>query len=908
MSTGVAPHQLDLHCWHMRRRGRQTLRIASLSTTPCLPLQRFIPSAPLRPLAANERRIFIEDVSAPLPGVPAHIPRFRCVIQDLSGASRRYEAIREFNDVGELVRPSLHMHLDERSIGKPFSFLMISGGRCRATQRNDRSHRVQNDCKVSLKKSSLWWVCLESVPCLNCPSGPWMGSAFFYVVREGFFDHHKRNDYTCQLFKLLYPNIVRDSGELPAGYGSTEHQKSVYDGLVECFQHKGVYARLGRWNAWHDRVLELSSDWHAWLYGVAIVGITRGWWTALEDTGLSLRPKGRQETSAEDDLPAQPVAEPEAQEPKTGKQSNAKVKSERDKCFNNLHYTATVLSDSTLHKLCLAIAMLTSPVRIQFGKDEVRCKTQQGLLQWWYEETEGLASHKLAAVFGALTSAENMFKLGFQDADDNIPEWCFDDDDYVARKAFAFSYNLVGQRLLSIGAAKASPPFSFTRLLHNDSRETTLSELSVLFRYLAYYEQAAIRDKGIGSALASMVWPDMQYCREVLVDLAETGFKAIPDHTMASIRGFALGMEGTYMIEQLVNFLLGKEGASRSHRMGRIHRWHCSTQCQVVGAVRPARGEVDHRQHLGRQCDEEFAASHVRGQRGRLLLGPCGGGHIGRQGLAISEPGGICEGFVCDHGNGVLRHGLGEVPAELLKHAVGARHRRLLQDFEEGLRGGRSLAGGRLLVVGEGDQSAAWQVLGEAHHREHFRETGLAVLHHDGPLRVEGLASKSFVSRVGGAHLGRGGGGPRHHFDANDRAAGVAPLQRLGRLPEVERSFLGQVGEVLGLARLRGHPGGVGSVVGLHLPTLVRCGEDWHLGYAHEQRCVGGRGRRGAQQALGPEGPRDGGQLDCRGRRARDEAAGGEAGGEETQAGRAKAEPGCAGRRGGAKRFERGGQ
>lgn len=102
-------------------------------------------------------------------------------------------------------------------------------------------------------------------------------------------EHHSRNTFMCPLFQLLYAGIVRDGGEVPADFGSSNHQREVYAGLVarRCFARKGVYVRLRRWNSWHDRVKELSVDWHAWLYAIAVIGISRGWWTCLEDTGLA---------------------------------------------------------------------------------------------------------------------------------------------------------------------------------------------------------------------------------------------------------------------------------------------------------------------------------------------------------------------------------------------------------------------------------------------------------------------------------------------------------------------------------------------------------------------------------------------------------------------------------------------
>lgn len=119
-----------------------------------LPLRRFVVQSRVGRLAANERRIFIEDTGMPLQGVPADIKRFRSIIEDIGTKSRRYELPRDFSSAGEVCRPAIHLHLDESAIGKPFSFWLATSSGVRATQKNDRSHRVQNDCKAALNAST----------------------------------------------------------------------------------------------------------------------------------------------------------------------------------------------------------------------------------------------------------------------------------------------------------------------------------------------------------------------------------------------------------------------------------------------------------------------------------------------------------------------------------------------------------------------------------------------------------------------------------------------------------------------------------------------------------------------------------------------------------------------------------
>lgn len=137
-----------------------------------LPLSKFRASCRVGALAPNERRGSIVDSSPALPGAPPSTCRYRSVVENTDSKERRYELPRETNKDGRLVRPAVHLHLDEGSIGKSFSMWLAAASGVRATQRNDRSHRVHNDCKVALAKSCLYWVCLETLPCFNSPSGP----------------------------------------------------------------------------------------------------------------------------------------------------------------------------------------------------------------------------------------------------------------------------------------------------------------------------------------------------------------------------------------------------------------------------------------------------------------------------------------------------------------------------------------------------------------------------------------------------------------------------------------------------------------------------------------------------------------------------------------------------------------
>eukprot|EP00971_Amphidinium_carterae_P249494 4952219-Amphidinium_carterae.1 len=77
----------------------------------------------------------------------------RSCIEESDGS--RYLELPRQSVNGEEVLPTLHMVLDQGSIGWPLGLYVVYGLRCRATVHFDIWHRVHNDWNLALKHCGL---------------------------------------------------------------------------------------------------------------------------------------------------------------------------------------------------------------------------------------------------------------------------------------------------------------------------------------------------------------------------------------------------------------------------------------------------------------------------------------------------------------------------------------------------------------------------------------------------------------------------------------------------------------------------------------------------------------------------------------------------------------------------------
>lgn len=222
-------------------------------------LAAFIPSQPLKPLAATEVRFFSEEVGL-LPPDPGGctLPRTRSCILDRSTGKSRYELNLAIKD-GRVWRPTLITHTDQGTIGWLSLFWLYLKFHARGFMSPDPWHRIWNNAKGDLKAAGLSLTVLETTACFNLPGGPWKGCAFYFRVVEAAGEYFAKATWQDELYQQLYPRICVDKGWDQASHHRQHSVNTCF--VVGC----GRPVSVSCWGA--PRAVVCSSCWH--LLGVA---------------------------------------------------------------------------------------------------------------------------------------------------------------------------------------------------------------------------------------------------------------------------------------------------------------------------------------------------------------------------------------------------------------------------------------------------------------------------------------------------------------------------------------------------------------------------------------------------------------------------------------------------------------
>ena len=65
----------------------------------------------------------------------------------------------------------------------------------------DISHRVWNDCQLSIQDCGWWHVALLLVGLMNLNHGPWSTQRWFNETKDGVQDYLNLNTRTCPMFQ-----------------------------------------------------------------------------------------------------------------------------------------------------------------------------------------------------------------------------------------------------------------------------------------------------------------------------------------------------------------------------------------------------------------------------------------------------------------------------------------------------------------------------------------------------------------------------------------------------------------------------------------------------------------------------------------------------------------------------------
>ena len=157
-------------------------------------LSAFEPRDPaVGPLDEHVRRYFVPLTDLmPTEASPGkyHETERRSCLENTSTGARRLELPR---GQGNLLR-TLHVTIDEGSIGFPALLWLMNGVKLRMSFWPDPCHRISNNLAWAQDVSGLAVIRQETMVCMKLPTGPWGNHAFWQQIRGSREELHNRGD------------------------------------------------------------------------------------------------------------------------------------------------------------------------------------------------------------------------------------------------------------------------------------------------------------------------------------------------------------------------------------------------------------------------------------------------------------------------------------------------------------------------------------------------------------------------------------------------------------------------------------------------------------------------------------------------------------------------------------------
>ena len=335
-------------------------------------------------------------------------------------------------------------------------------------------------------------------------------------------------------------------------YGTEEHMQQVWQQLPQspCFQRRGKQVKMSRGYTWQKVALERLPDWHTYLLILLYMGITKKWWDAASDM-----PDCAGHTHAAQE----PMGEARPTDAARNHDETARgMEQLRAKAANALHLAAVVMGGIRNWKLVKAITTALEPIHTRFNLDLTATKTRMGTKHWYTNMSAGRACSDVSSqLIQKLASANVAASCGFFPGPAGEEDSAI--DSYVAEKFFALVLSQLASHAMFTASYSCSLPHKFGALLHEDPavQQETLRWLKHVWATLCKLEELALDDGACAQFLRELVWPQLHYCREVLITLAERQWQGVPDDLRQHLLGQAIGFAGTKCVEDGFNFSQG---------------------------------------------------------------------------------------------------------------------------------------------------------------------------------------------------------------------------------------------------------------------------------------------------------------------------------------------------------------
>jgi hypothetical protein len=259
----------------------------------------------------------------------------------------------------------------------------------------DPSHRVWNDCMLSLKSSRLWGLTMVMAKVFGLDQGPWSDSKWYHESVEAVEVYMATSGGpTDSLFQELLPRILADMGQKER-ITESGIEVEVWQSLREAFRVKMQKVAMTRWFGWVSSARQMLALWHRRLLTYMYISLAQGWIQLGAAADFCKMAAPTRVAQAAD---ADPVELPTARD-------LAELEQLRKKCKNSLQMSSTMLADPEVRRLVQGVVLVFAPCEAWQSEQLRALQSVSGAATHYMNEANGaslLCLRGLAGLFSAI--------------------------------------------------------------------------------------------------------------------------------------------------------------------------------------------------------------------------------------------------------------------------------------------------------------------------------------------------------------------------------------------------------------------------------------------------------------------------------------------------------------------------
>ncbi|CAK0799274.1 unnamed protein product [Prorocentrum cordatum] len=413
----------------------------------------------------------------------------------------------------------------------------------------DRWHITHGDAKKAMVQASIYAHTLSTTVVMKAKRGPFGGAGFLGSLSD-CLDHWKEvvRGRPDPVFNFFYPWISEDLGQNDVvDYGSANHKQQIFDIAVAhpIVKNVGAETKHARWFAWFKAFREtLSEGWSVLCMAI--------WWPspdAMEAMGAMYVANSHIDVDA--DSPQDDGALTAEAKSSSMKASAEEIKLKRGMFSHTLQFSGMVLINRKVKYICDIACYLIRPAEEYQAIGITQCKTTLGLEHYYVCAASGFHLQVLQEIVERCVDVLSQVKglrshvTSSEDSHKRARS--------LATTAFRLMLGFVSMHFASRSMYTHGLPFRALQLLSKDpgERQSCLTWLESVAKVLGDLEKAmAVETDGFYKSVhKKLVWPSMQFPREMLLLLESCEFAGVPvEEVQKPLREFATSWGGTKVI------------------------------------------------------------------------------------------------------------------------------------------------------------------------------------------------------------------------------------------------------------------------------------------------------------------------------------------------------------------------